>query len=153
MAASYNKAQGTTIAIGTTAATASSDTYTVIEGAKVLGGLWGVTFAELDGTVLTDTDKQTLKGLRDAGRMEIGGNIKEDPATGLAAGQLALENAAKDVDGDDIYNFKITMQNGRIYYLKARVFSFQRQVGQNTNLREFKSVLIQQSLFTEAAAA
>lgn len=153
MPAAKVKTQGLVISIGTTAATASTDTYTEIEGCKMAGGSPGITWSELDGTELKDTYKQSLKSLADAGTIELMGNLNVDPATGLATGQAALKTAAEDSSDPDIYNFKFVLANGRIWYVKARVFGFTRQMGSVSNLLEFRSQLRVTAALTEAAAA
>jgi len=149
MTAQHHATMGTKIFIGTTAVTASSDTYKEIEGAKALSNAFGVSYASLDVTALSDLWKQTEKGLGDAGSLQIGGMVKTDQATGgLAAGQSALEAAALDRSDDNIYNIKIVRLNGSGYYMKVRVMSFTRTLGQNTNTEDFTSSLMQQSLAT-----
>jgi len=149
MAAQHHATMGTKILIGTTAATASADTYKEIEGAKALSNGFGVSYASLDVTALADVWKQTEKGLGDAGSLQIGGMVKTDSGTGgLAAGQAALEAAALDRSDDNIYNIKIVRLNGSGYYMKARVMSFTRTLGQNTNTEDFTSNLMQQTLAT-----
>ncbi|ADJ24764.1 hypothetical protein Hden_2969 [Hyphomicrobium denitrificans ATCC 51888] len=149
MTAQHHATMGTKIYIGTTAATASTDTYKEIEGAKALSNAFGVSFASLDVTALSDLWKQTEKGLGDAGSLQVGGMVKTDQATGeLAAGQAALEAASLDRSDDNIYNIKIVRLNGSGYYMKVRVMTFLRTFGQNTNTEDFTSSLMQQSLAT-----
>jgi hypothetical protein len=145
--------RGTIIAVGTTAATASSDTYNALEGVVTIDGNFGVSFAQIDGTVLTDTYKQTLKGVADAGSITLNGHLDETAASGPLTGLAALQAAALDADDADIYNFKLTRANGRIQYVKARVFSFQRRYGNNGQLVGFTSMLMLQAAPTEAAPA
>jgi hypothetical protein len=153
MTAQIHATMGIKIFIGTTAASASSDSYTEIEGARALTNAFGVSFASIDTTALSDSYKQTMKGLADAGSLQIGGMVKTDPTTGeLAAGQDALQDAAEDVSDDNVYNFKVVRVNGSGYYLKARVMSFTRTLGQNTNTEDFTSNLMQQSLASPFAA-
>lgn len=154
MTAQYHATMGTKVYIGTTAASAATDSYTEIEGCKVLSNSFGINFAQIDVTALADDFKQTIKGLADGGSLQIGGMVKLDPATGeLAAGQAALKAAAEDVSDDNIYNLKVERKNGGGYYFKARVFTWQQTEGQNTNTEDFTSNLVQQSLFTPFAAA
>lgn len=145
--------RGTAIAIGTTAATASSDTYQALEGVVTIDGNLGGVAAQIDGTVLTDTYKQTLKGVADAGTITLNGHLDEVAATGLLDGLADLEAAFLDFDDTNIYNFKLTRANGRIQYIKARVFSFQRRYGNNGQLLGYTSVLMLQAAPTEAAPA
>lgn len=152
MAAQHHATMGTKIYIGTTSATASTDTYKEIEGAKALSNAFGVSYASLDVTALADLWKQTEKGVGDAGSLQIGGMVKTDEATGaLAPGQAALEAAALDRSDGNIYNVKIERLNGSGYYMKVRVMSFTRTFGQNTNTEDFTSSLMQQSLATAFA--
>lgn len=153
MADAMVRTRGTTISIGTTAATAASDTYTEIEKARAIDGTLGTTWSQIDATVLTDTYKQTIKGVADGGTLTIGGPVYQDAAgDGLAPGQAALKAACLD-DTDDIYNIKFTGADGRIRYIKARVFGFTVQAGNNANLQEYRATLIVQAAHTEAAAA
>lgn len=150
---SMTRSRGTTISIGTTAATASSDTYTLIEGARAIDGMGGITWSQIDGTILTDTYKQTMKGTADAGTMQIGGPRDSAAGGALAAGLAALKLAAEDDTDPDIYNFKIVLASGRIRYVKARAFGFTEQIGNNTNLLEWRASLVLQAAPTEAAPA
>lgn len=145
--------RGTTIAIGTTAATAASDSYTPLEGVVTIDGNIGVTFAQIDATVLTDTYKQTVKGVADAGTLTLNGHLDETAASGPLTGLAALQTAALDADDTDIYNFRLTRANGRIQYIKARAFSFQRRYGNNGQLIGFTSTLMLQAAPAEAAPA
>ena len=149
---SMTRSRGTTISIGTTASVASSDTYTLIEGARAIDGMGGITWSQIDGTILTDTYKKTMKGVADAGVMNIGG--PRDSTTGaLSAGLAALKAAAEDDSDPDDYNFKIVLASGRLRYVRARVFSFTEQIGNNTNLLEWRASLMLQAAPTEAAPA
>lgn len=153
MADAMTKTRGTIIAIGTTAATASSDTYTTIEGARAIDGLAGINWSQIDATVLSDTYKQTMKGVADAGSLTLGGPRMSESSDGLAAGLAALKAAAEHESDPDIYNFKITLANTRIRYIKARVFQFQEQLGNNAALNEWRATLLLQAAPTEAAPA
>lgn len=141
------KVRGTTISIGTTAATAATDTYTLIDGAKMLNGLLGPEFSEIDVTDLGDTYRQSAKGVADAGDLEIGGNYSKTDT-----GQGALETAAKDDNAadDDPYNFKIVQPDAGIVYVKARVMSFRVQYGTNANVIEFRAKLSLTDAYVEA---
>lgn len=152
MAAEMVSSRETTVHIGTTAATASTDTYVEIENVRAIEGAAGITWSQIDATVLKDLYKQTRKGVADAGTLTLGGPIKKDASTGLATGLAALKTAAAD-ESHGIYNFKFVQADGRIQYKKAIVFSFTEQVGNNSNLLEFRSILIFQAAHTEAAAA
>lgn len=153
MPAQHHTTMGTLVYIGTTAAAASSDSYTEIEGARVLSNAFGVSFASIDVTGLSDDWKQTDKGLGDAGSLQIGGMAKTDPSTGaLATGQGKLETAALNTADGNTYNFKIERRNGSGYFMKAKVMSFTRTLGNNTNTEDFTSTLMQQSLATPFAA-
>ena len=155
MADALVRTRGATFHIGTTAATAASDTYTEIEKCRALDGVFGRAWSQIDVTTLKDTFKQTLKGVSDGGTLNLGGPVFEDAGIsgGLAPGQLALKTAADDDSDPDIYNLKIVGASGRIKYLKVRVMSFTRQFGNNANVEEFRSSLMLQAEFTEADAA
>lgn len=140
--------RNTEIYIGTTAATASSDTYTKIGGAKMLSGALGVEWSEIDATTLDDNYRQSVKGVGDAGDIEIGGNYDH-----ADTGQTALKAAADDDDDTNVYNIKIVQPNGRLVYLKGRVMSFRVQYGTNANLKEFRAKASLTAAYTEAAAA
>lgn len=146
--AAATRVRGTTIHIGTTAATASSDTYTEIGGAKMLPGSIGPEFAEIEVTTLADVYKQSIKGVADAGDLEIGGNYDN-----ADTGQTALAAAADDDDAVNVYNVKIVTPNARQFYVKARVMSFRTQFGTNTNALEFRSKLSLVAKPVEAAVA
>lgn len=142
------RVRGITIHIGSTAATAATDTYTEIGGAKMVGGSIGPEFSEIDTTTLVDVYKQSVKGVADAGDVEIGGNFDH-----ADTGQTALATAADDDDSVNVYNVKIVIPNARQYYLKARVMSFRTQFGTNTNVLEFRSKLSLVAKPVEAAVA
>jgi len=151
MADAMARVRGTTFSIGTTAATASTDTYTEIEKCKAVDGTFGQSWSSIDVTTIKDRFAQAMKGVADAGAITVGGPVMQESADGLAAGQAALKAAADDDSDPDIYNFKVVSTSGRILYLKARVMSFTRQFGQNSNVEEFRSQLKLQDIFTEAA--
>jgi len=153
MADAQVRTRGTRFYIGTTAATAASDTYAEIEGARAVDGAAGLTWSQIDATVLTDGYKKTMKGVADAGSLTLGGPILREAAAGLAAGLAALKAAAEDDADPDIYNVKVADADGRITYLKVRVFSFTIQRGNNSNLLEYRSQLLLQAAVTEAAPA
>lgn len=154
MADAIVRSRGTTFHIGTTAATASSDTYVEIEKARALEGAFGGTWSQIDKTTIKDRYKKTMKGVADAGTITLGGLIMRDSADGgLAAGQAALKAAWDDDSEPSVYNLKIVGGDGTIAYLKVEVFSFTDQVGSNTNLNEFRSVLMLQEAPVFAAAA
>lgn len=142
------RARGTTVHIGTTAATAATDTYEEVVGAKMIGGTMGIDWSMIDVTALTDVYKQEIKGVADAGDVELGGNYIHDDN-----GQEALAAAAADDDTTNIYNIKFVRPDGRIVYLKARVTSFRTQAGTNTNVWEFRCKLSLTALPVEAAPA
>lgn len=141
------KIRGTRFYIGTTAATASTDTYEEIGNCKMGGGTFGVTWSEIDTTVLTDTYKQGAKGIGDAGSIELTGQYDhaDDGQADLKAAALA--------DDDTPYNLKVALTNARNVFVKVRVMSFTTALGNNTNVREFKAMCKVTDAFAEAAAA
>jgi len=143
----FVKTRGNTIHIGTKAVDAITDTYKEVLGVKTMSGNFGSTAGQIDGSVLKDDYVQTLKGVRNAGSLQVAGQTVEsedDAKDFLDEGQFKLKQAAED-DSDDPYNFKIVRGNGRTWFLKARVFGFTRSLGSNTNLNDFQSTL----MFTE----
>lgn len=154
MADAIVRSRGTTFHIGTTAATAASDTYIEIEKARALSGVFGQTWSQIDKTTIKDRYKQTMKGVADAGSITLEGLIVRDSADGgLAAGQAALKAAADDDTEPSTYNLKIVGSDGTICYLKVEVMTFTDQVGNNSNLNEFRSQVMLQAAPVFAAAA
>lgn len=156
MADAKVRTRGTVLHIGTTAATAASDTYTEIENTRTIEGVAGVAWSSIDSTVLKDTYAQVMKGVADAGSLTFGGPAFRDSATTdpfLAPGLAALKAAALDDSEPDIYNLKAVDADGQITYYKVRVMSFTLQRGNNTNLVEFRSMVKLLAAPVEAAAA
>lgn len=145
---STTKVRRSTFEIGTTAATAASDTYTEIGGAKALSGTFGPTFAAIDTTTFADDFRQEVKGMADAGSVELGGNYDRTDA-----GVADLEAAAAEADDDTPYNFRWTAANGERVTFKARVMSFTLQVGTSTNVVEYRARLKLTAAHTASAAA
>lgn len=141
------KIRGTRFYIGTTASVASTDTYEEIADCKMGGGTFGVTWSEIDITVLTDTYKQGAKGVGDAGSIELTGiyDHTDNGQTDLQAAALA--------DTDTPYNLKVALTNARNVFVKVRVMSFTTALGNNTNVREFKALCKVTAAYSEAAAA
>ena len=143
MTIGFIKTRGTVVSIGTTSSTHLTDTYAELEGAKVIGGNAGKTYQEIDITVLTDSYKQTTKGIADGGSFQLGGILKEDPATAtMAPGLQKLSDAADDETDPDVYNVKFLKPNGRTVYYKCRVLSFTVTYNQNQNVNEWQSKLM-----------
>jgi hypothetical protein len=106
---------GTVISIGTTAATASSDTYTAIGEVVSFDGPGG-SASVIDVSHLGSTAREKRKGLKDSGQFSITVNrIFSD------VGQTALITAQ---DEDEPYNVKVLYPSGHIHYLKALVMEF-----------------------------
>lgn len=133
--------------IGTTAANAATDTYTEIGGAKAVGGNFGLSFAAIDATTLADSYRQEVKGLADAGAIDLAGNYdRTDP------GIVKLAAAAAQDDDDTPFNFRWTAKNGERVIFKARVMSFTPSIGSPTNLYEYRSRLKLTAVHTATAA-
>lgn len=143
---SYTKVRGSTIHIGTTATTASSDTYTEVKGCKAYQGDIGIEYGEIDVTTIPDEVKQSGKGIADAGDLTLGGIYDH-----ADAGQQALKTAGEASD-DSVYNFKIVQPNGRIRYIKARAMGFRLSYGTNADVIQYKSKLSLTAVPTEVAA-
>lgn len=152
MADAMVRSRGTTYHIGTTAATASSDSYVEIEKCRALDGAFGKTWSTINATTLKDVFEQHMKGVANGGTLTLAGPAYAEATDGHAAGQAALK-AAADADLTEPYNFKIVASNGRTFYLKVQIMSFTVQVGNNTNLLEFRSQLLLQGQYAEAAPA
>lgn len=116
----HQPAAGTTLSIGTTATTASTDTYTVIGSLSALptmGAIYdNVPFENL-GTATYDHNT----GARNAASMDVG--IGRDLTD---AGQTAVV-AANGVNS--YYNFKVTYPDGTKDYFKAKVQGYQTSPG------------------------
>lgn len=154
MADVMTKTRGTTIFIGTTAATAATDTYVEIEKCKILGGNLGKTWSAIDVTTLKDVYKQETKGVADGGKLEIGGILLSDSVDGsFAPGIQALSDANDDESDPDVYNIKIVRPNNAIAYLKCRVMGFTTTMGTNSNVHEYKATLTNTADIVFAAAA
>lgn len=141
------KVRGLVCKIGTTAADPSGDTFVEIGGAKVLNAQIGAEYSEIDATTLTDLFRQVVKGVANAGTIEIGGNYDATDA-----GQADLKAAADEPDDDTPYNLQFVDAN-RTATVKARVFSFRKTYGTNANLVEFRSKLVLTAAYTEADTA
>jgi hypothetical protein len=152
MADANIRTRGTVISIGTTASTASSDTYTVIEDCRSVDGAFGPQWQMADSSTLSDTYTQGIKTVANGGQITLGGLVFEDNADGgLAPGQAALKAAADDDTEPDIYNLKLASPGGAIVYLKVQVSSFTIQFGNNTNLKEFRAQCMVRAAYTTAA--
>jgi hypothetical protein len=102
---------GTKVYIGTTAATAATDTYTEIGGVTSISA-FGKTFNEVTHTPLADRAVRKHKGSYNDGNIELEmAELPEDD------GQTALETA---LDSDFDYNFKIE-QNDEVAPASATV--------------------------------
>lgn len=134
--------RGTQLFIGTTATNATGDTYTEIVGGKAYQGEYGPEAADVDATEIIDLVKQSDKGLADYGDITIGGNYRwDDP------GQILLKAAAAPSD-QGVYNFKFAHPNGRVAYVKARVFGFRQSM--SAEIQQFKSKLSLTAAVVEA---
>jgi hypothetical protein len=156
MADAKVRTRGTVLHIGTTAATASSDTYVEIENTRTIEGTAGISWSSIDATVLKDTYAQVMKGVADAGSLTLGGIAFRDnsgSAPFLAPGLAALKAAAEDDSDPDTYNLKAVDADGLVTYYKVKVMSFTLQRGNNTNLVEFRSMVKLLAAPVEAAAA
>lgn len=155
MADAMVRTRGVTVHVGTTASDPTSDSYTEIEKCRAIDGLFGRAWGQADVTTLADTFQQSIKTVANGGTITLGGPILEEAGSsgGLAPGQLALQAAATDDSDPDIYNIKFVGSSGRIKYIKARVMSFQRQFGNNSNVEEFRAQVAVMAQYTEADAA
>lgn len=117
--------------IGTTAANASTDTYTAMPGMKVAGGNIGITFAAIDSTTLADDYRQEVKGLADLGSVDFTWNVD-----GADAGQAAFTAAAEEGEDDTPYNFRWVASSGLKIEFKGRVMSDTASINGPTNLLE-----------------
>lgn len=116
-------AAGTSISIGTTSATASSDTYKLI-GEVTNVSEFGREYQEITHQPMNSRETQKFKGSYNSGSvtLQLGADLEDD-------GQAALVAA---LDSDSKYNFKITYPTGDIRYFKAAVMSY-KENPQNTN--------------------
>ena len=119
---------GSKLFIGTTAASASGDTYTEIAEITNLGA-FGRSYNEIKHAALGNRNDIKFKGQRDDGSISLGlGRSAGDP--GQAAMLVAL-------DSDHDYNFKVTLNDAitpstgtpTTILFKAKVMSYVTNVG------------------------
>ena len=128
---SSTKSRGSMWYIGTTAANATTDTYTEMPGMKVSGGTIGKTFNEIDDTKLTDDYIQRVKGQINLGAVEFTWSV--DAAD---AGQAAFTAAVDEGEDDTPYNFRWVASTGYKIEFKGRAFSDTATIGSGANLLE-----------------
>lgn len=150
MAAPAVKTQGIKVYIGTTATDGSTDTYTQIKRCHVLGEL-GAEAQVIDATALEDSFKEKLKGIPDAGDLEVGGRrVFTD------AGQNALEAAAISPE-DEGYNMRIEIPGAAAsgltvrYAFKALISKFKTKPGQVDGLIEYSAMAAITGAITQTA--
>jgi len=124
-------ASGTILSIGTTAAAASADTFTIV-GEITDVGEFGRVYKEITSEAIDDRKTSRVKGNYDDGTITLTLNRDLEDA-----GQLAL-NAA--LNSDDDYNVRIELNDkatatghGTRIEFKAKVFSFTTKIGGPNN--------------------
>ena len=116
-----NTAAGATFAIGTKApatdaTTYAADTYTIVGEVESIGE-FGDEVSAATFTALAGRRVRKFKGTYDAGDLSL--TVAFDSSD---AGQVALANALAD-EGSTDYNFKITFEDGDVFYLSGKVMS------------------------------
>lgn len=113
-------AAGTSISIGTTSATPASDTYTLI-GEVVNIPAFGKQYQEITHLPLSTRETQKFKGSFNSGSVELqlGMDLEDEGQADLIAA----------LDSDDAYNFKVELPTGHLRYFKARVMSYNENIG------------------------
>jgi len=116
-----NTAAGATFAIGTKApatdaTTYAADTYTIVGEVESIGE-FGDEVSAATFTALADRRVRKFKGTYDAGGLSL--TVAFDSSD---AGQTALAAALAD-EGSVDYNFKITFEDGDVFYLSGKVMS------------------------------
>lgn len=116
-----NTAAGATFAIGTKApatdaTTYAADTYTIVGEVESIGE-FGDEVSAATFTALADRRVRKFKGTYDAGDLSL--TVAFDSSD---AGQTALAAALAD-EGSTDYNFKITFEDGDVFYLSGKVMS------------------------------
>jgi hypothetical protein len=115
---------GCSISIGTTATTASSDTYTLL-GETVTVPQFGLAYDSFGFVALADGFERIFKSTGKGGTIQVSLGRKASD-TGQAAAQVALTSHLD-------YNFKVVLNDssegtgssGTILYFKAKVLSYQ----------------------------
>jgi hypothetical protein len=124
-------AAGATIGISATAPTAytktgwEAATFTTIGEITDLGE-WGREYAKVEHKPLATRSTQKKKGSYDEGSVTLGLGLDSKDA-----GQILLKTASQS---DSDYYFKVTLQNGDMYFFPAQVMSFKTNVGSVDNI-------------------
>lgn len=120
-------ASGTVLSIGTTASSASADTFTVVGEITDIGE-FGRVFKEVTSEVISDRETYRVKGNYDDGTITL--TLNRDLSD---AGQTALAAA---LNSDANYNIRVELNEkttdtgyGTRFDFKAEVFSFTTKVG------------------------
>lgn len=120
-------ASGTVLSIGTTASSASADTFTVVGEITDIGE-FGRVFKEITSEVISDRKTYRVKGKYDDGTITL--TLNRDLSD---AGQTALAAA---LNSDANYNIRVELNDkttytghGTRFDFKAEVFSFTTKVG------------------------
>ena len=135
-----NTSSGCQISIGTTAAVASSDSYTAIGYVSNMGE-FGRVYSLIKFDSLADRNTLKYKGQRDDGTMNV--ELGRDSSD---AGQSAVQTA---LDSDQDYNFKVELNDSSdttgatntIFYFKAKVMTYTTNIGTPTQVVGSKMVL------------
>ena len=115
----------------------AAQTYLNVGKLKNLGA-FGKQFTLITSEYLSQAGKEKRKGTYDAGSLPITLDLNGD------TGQAALE-AANDSDAD--YSFRITFQDGTIYYVRGMVTEFMKNVGGPNQMLEGTAKLELQTFF------
>lgn len=115
----------------------AAQTYLDVGKLKNLGA-FGKTFSLITSEYLSQAGKEKRKGTYDAGSLPITLDLNGD------TGQAALE-AANDSYLD--HSFRITFQDGTIYYVRGLVTEFMKNVGGPNQMLEGTAKLELQSFF------
>jgi hypothetical protein len=152
MTAARVRTRGVEVSIGTTAATASSDTYTVIENCRAVPGALGTSWQMADSSRLSTRYTPGVKTVANAGSITLEGLVYEDAADGsIAPGQAALRAAAADETVPAIYNLKIAAPGAPVVYVKVQISSFTLQKGNSSNIKEFRATCVLRAAYTATA--
>lgn len=151
--------------IGTkTTALASETAWTEIEGIQTIGGSIGLQFAAINATALTDSINQEVKGLPDAGDIDLTFMLETTAASATtphyAAGQKLLKDACDD-ESDAAYNFKIDLDDNpdtagdgtpTRFTFQGHVMNFRANFGGNNTMVTGRSQIQLTTAVTFAAA-